>query len=88
MDTQITIQNGSHDERRHYLHLRTIYPDARVHIDHIFHNRHDWAGSPIDYVAQRVIHEAYPQLGSNEVRILVSAIERVHQAIAASETST
>lgn len=74
-------------ERRRYPHLRAIYPDARLRIDHVFHNRHDWAGSPIDYVAHRIIHETYPQLDSSEVRLLVGAIERVHAALAAAETS-
>jgi len=77
----------AHPERRRYPYLRAIYPDARVHIDHVFHNRHDWAGSPIDYVAHRIIHEHYPQLVSNEVRILVGAIERVHEALAVDEKS-
>jgi len=73
----------AHPERRLYPHLRAIYPDARLHIDHVFHNRQDWAGSPIDYLAHRIIHEHYPQLASNDVRILVGAIERVHEALAA-----
>jgi hypothetical protein len=72
-------------ERRRYPHLRAIYPDARLHIDHVFHNRHDWAGSPIDYVAHRIIHETYPQLDSSEVRLLVGAIERVHAALAVND---
>ncbi len=70
------------DERRQHPHLRAIYPEARIHIDHLFHNRHDWAGSPIDYLAQRVIHENYPHLHGEDVRILVGAIERLHQEIA------
>lgn len=72
-------------ERRRYPHLRAIYPEARIHIDHLFHNRHDWAGSPIDYLAHRVIHEHYPHLHGEDVRILVSAIERIHQALAERE---
>jgi len=73
-------------ERRRHLHLRAIYPDARIHIDHLFHNRHDWADSPIDYLAHRVIHEAYPHLRSNDVRILVGAIERAHRELAEQES--
>jgi len=81
MDTQTEPQQyGARSERRRYHHLRAIYPDACKHIDHIFHNRHDWAGSSIDYLAHRLIHETYPHLGSGDVRILVGAIERVHQA--------
>ena len=82
MDTQPEDQGGAQHERRRYPHLRALYPDARTHIDHIFHN-HDWAGSPIDYLAHRLIHETYPHLGSKDVRILVAAIERAHQALAA-----
>lgn len=72
-------------ERRQHPHLRAIYPEARIHIDHLFHNRHDWAGSPIDYLAQRVIHENYPHLHGEDVRILVGAIERTHQMLAEQE---
>lgn len=73
------------DERRQHPHLRAIYPEARIHIDHLFHNSHDWAGSPIDYLAQRVIHENYPHLQGEDVRILVGAIERMHQTLAKQE---
>lgn len=73
-------------ERRRYPHLRAIYSEAREHIDHFFHNRHDWAGSSIDHLAHRVIHEAYPHLHGEEVRILVAAIERLHEALAEEES--
>ena len=66
-------------ERRQHLQLRVIYAEARTHIDHLFHHRHDWAGSSIDFLAQRVIHEAYPHLRGEDVRTLVDAIERAHQ---------
>lgn len=69
-------------ERRQHFHLRGIYSDARSRIDHFFHDSHDWAGSSIDYLAHRLIHEAYPQLSSSEVKVLVSAIERGHHAAA------
>ncbi len=84
MDTQNEPQQlGADSERRRNPHLRAIYTDASKHIDHLFHSRHDWAGSPIGYLAHRIIHEAYPHLGSSDVRILVNAIERVHQMQAA-----
>lgn len=76
------------DERRRHPHLRAIYPEARIHIDHLFHYSHDWAGSPIDYLAHRVIHENYPYLHGEDVRILVGAIERMHQTLAAQEMRT
>jgi hypothetical protein len=86
MNTQTEVQEGAaHHERRRYPHLRAIYQEARGHIDHVFHNRHDWAGSTIDYLALRIIHEHYPHLHSSEVRVLVGAIECVHAQLAMHE---
>jgi hypothetical protein len=67
------------NERRRHLQLRVIYDEARGHIDHLFHHRQEWAGSSIDFLAHRVIHEHYPHLRGDDVRTLVSAIERVNQ---------
>jgi len=69
-------------ERRQHPFLRPIYADARGLINHFFHHRHEWAGSSINFVAHRVIHEAYPKLHAEEVRLLVGAIERQHLALA------
>ena len=55
--------------------MRTIYSEVRDKLDHFFHSK-EWAGSSIDYLALRMVHEAYPDLTSDEVRILVAAIER------------
>ncbi len=63
-------------ERREHYHLRTLYNDARTRIAHFFENHADWAGSPIDYLACRLLHETYPELTSHEVVTLVGAIER------------
>ncbi len=73
------------NERRSHLHLRAIYPEASTQIDHLFRKRHDWAGSPIDMLAQRLVHETYPHLRSEDIRILVNAIERMHLARANQE---
>lgn len=70
-----------HAERRAHPRLRAIYHDANALIDHFFRHRHEWAGSSINYVAQRVIHEHYPTLSAEDVLLLVSAIERVHRAM-------
>ena len=70
-------------ERRQHPKLRSIFPDARVRIDHFFHQHDEWAGSSIDYLALRVIHEAYPDLSHEEVRVLMNAVEqRVQQEVA------
>lgn len=73
MTVHATTYQGQ--ERRGNMKLRAIYPDARIRIQHFFHAHTDWAGSPKDYLALRVIHEAYPILSSAEVRTLVNAIE-------------
>ncbi len=79
MATFIDQEGEFHNERRRNPHLRKIYPDARVRIDHFFHAANGWAGSPIDYLALRVIHEAYPELTTQEVRVLMEAIETQYQ---------
>lgn len=67
---------GGGTERRTHPHLRAIYQDACARIDHFFHDSSNWAGTPIDYLALRVVHEAYPDLDTKDVRVLVCAIER------------
>ena len=62
-------------ERRQNPRLRLIFPDARMRVARFFHAQNDWACSSIEYLAQRVVHEAYPDLCTAEVRILVKAVE-------------
>lgn len=70
---------GQPPERRQQHHLRSIYEEARGRIAHFFRDESDWANSPIDYLAHRVVHETYPQLTARDVRVLVNAIERGYQ---------
>ncbi len=60
-------------------HLSALQDDARQRIEEFFRHRHDWAGSSINYLAQRVIHEAYPELSAEEVTHLVGSIEWEHK---------
>lgn len=76
MHTYIDEIGRQQTDRRQNLRLRTIYDDARGRIEHCFHHRQDWAGSSIDHLALRIVHEAYPDLTAAEVRVLVEAIER------------
>ena len=80
MSTLINERDGVSGERRHQHHLRAIYEDVKAHIQHFFHAETDWANSPRDYLAQRMVHEAYPQLSAQDVRVLVAAIERGYAA--------
>ncbi|MEW5769994.1 MAG: hypothetical protein AB1831_06460 [Pseudomonadota bacterium] len=66
-------------DRRKHPHLRAIFSDARLRIDHFFHDSNNWAGTPIDYLALRVVHESYPELSTQDVRTLVAAIERRYE---------
>jgi hypothetical protein len=79
MNTNVDRDEGIQVDRRTQPHLRAIYNDARIRIDHFFHDSHKWAGSPIDYLALRVIHEAYPELSTHDVQTLVAAIERHYE---------
>ena len=79
METRIDNQGAYHDERRRHPHLRAIFDDACGRIDHFFHANGEWANSPMDYLAHRVVHEAYPGLTSRDVRLLVTAIESRYQ---------
>ena len=76
MQTYIDPSGQERPERRQNERLRTIYGEVREKLDHFFHSKKEWAGSSIDYLALRMVHEAYPDLTSDEVRTLVAAIER------------
>ena len=62
MSTYAESDGAIQVERRTHPHLRAVYSDARIRIDHFFHDSSNWAGTPIDYLALRVVHEAYPDL--------------------------
>jgi hypothetical protein len=81
METRIDDQGAYHHERRRHHHLRAIYDEVRGRIDHFFHSGTEWANSPMDYLAHRVVHEAYPSLTTQDVRVLVTAIESKYQAM-------
>ena len=74
MDKSATGNEPLTIERRQNIRLRSVFPDASIRIAHIFHGQNDWVDSSIDYLAQRVVHEAYPDLSGAEVRTLITAI--------------
>jgi hypothetical protein len=81
MEAHIDDLGACLSERRRHPHLRAIYEEVRGRINHFFHTGTEWANSPMDYLAHRIVHEAYPNLTSQDVRILVTAIERRYQAV-------
>ncbi len=76
MDKVITGNKPSFIERRQNARLRSIFPDARTRVAHFFHGSRDWVDGTLEYLAQRVVHESYPDLSTAEVRILIAALER------------
>lgn len=76
MQTYVDQTGQEQPDRRQNPRLRTIYGEVREKLDQFFHSNKEWAGSSIDYLALRMVHEAYPDLSSDEVRTLVAAIER------------
>ncbi len=76
MQTYVDHTGQERPDRRQNPRLRTIYGEVREKLDHFFHSKKEWAGSSIDYLALRMVHEAYPDLSPDEVRTLVAAIER------------
>jgi hypothetical protein len=81
MDESATGKERLGTERRKNTRLRAIFPDASMRIAHFFHGHNDWVKSSIDYMAERLVHEAYPDLSGAEVHSLVTAIEhRIQEA--------
>ncbi len=72
---------GERPERRSRPHLRNIYEEARRHLDRIFRDRQPTDDSQADIEAHRIMHERYPHLGGDDIRVLVAAIRRVHQVL-------
>jgi hypothetical protein len=61
-------------ERRLKPHLREIFDDVNKRLAHYLHEQGEWAGSSIDFLALRIVHENYPELSPDEVREVVTAI--------------
>lgn len=82
MNSKIKTRDGDErPERRRHQHLRNIYEEARRHLEHIFRDRQPPEESLADIEAQRIMQERYPHLGSDDIRILVAAIQRVHEVL-------
>lgn len=76
MDSYTDAHGLTYPERRQHQHLRAVFDDAKQRVERFFHATESWVGSSIEHLALRLVHEAYPDLSSQEVRILVAAIER------------
>ena len=76
MDNVTAGNESSVVDRRHNARLRSIFADARTRVAHCFHGSRDWVDGTLEYLAQRVVHEGYPDLSTTEIHMLIKAIER------------
>lgn len=76
MGNFVDQQGVFHNERRRNYQLRAVFDVASTRIAHLFDSDEERRDMPLEYLAQRLIHESYPHLSADEVRILVGAIER------------
>ncbi len=66
-------------ERRQHPELRTLFEEAYIRIEFCFDPQQTWGGLPLEHLAFRMLREAYPQISSQEVHLLVGASLRVYK---------
>ncbi len=64
-------------ERRRHPELRALFEEAYARIEPCFDPEQTWGGLPLEHFAFRMLREAYPQMSSQEARLLVGALLRV-----------
>ena len=79
MSETFTDQQGTpKPERRQHKHLRAIFDNFRAIAEPFI--RTDsvaWGATDLSYFARRQIQEAYPNLSSQEINVLLVAVARV-----------
>lgn len=65
-------------ERRSHHHVREIFEEACELIMPFFARENRWGNTTLDHLAYRVLRDHYPELGFEEVHVLVVAAHRVH----------
>lgn len=76
MSTYVDQHGATQPERRRYPHLRVIFDGACARIAHLYGADVQRQSPPRAYLAQRLLHESYPQLSSHDLYVLANAIER------------
>lgn len=66
-------------ERRQHPELRTLFEEAYARIEFCFDPQQTWGGLPLEHLAFRMLREAYPQISSQDVHLLVGASLRVYK---------
>lgn len=70
--------SGAHgDDRRANAYLRSIFEEAYTMASPFLDPKHGWGGRPMIRHAYPALHEAFPQLTSQDIALLVPALERV-----------
>jgi hypothetical protein len=65
-------------ERRENLKLRSVFDEAYDHVAPFLDPKQTWGGMPLERLAFRMLRDSYPELSSEEARILVVASVRVY----------
>lgn len=63
-------------DRRNNARLRSIFPDARIRMSQLFRGSLNLRDNPLEFLAERWVHETYPELSAADIRLLVCAINR------------
>ena len=66
-------------ERRQHPELRTLFEEAYARVESCFDPKQTWGGLPLEHLAFRMLREAYPQMSSQDARLLVGALLRVYK---------
>jgi hypothetical protein len=66
-----------HDRRVH-LRLRAVFDSALVLVAPFFDREQTWSGISLEYFAQRVLREHYPELTAIDIHVFLAAARRVH----------
>ena len=65
-------------ERRQNSQLRELFEEAYKLIEPFLDPSNSWGGKTLEFLAFRVMREKYPQIGSDEIQVFLSAAKRVH----------
>lgn len=78
MSATYVDKNGQvQPDRRQQRHLREFFDGVKAIMEPFGQASASWGGQDLSYLARRQIQEAYPQLSTHEINILLQAVTRV-----------
>lgn len=64
-------------ERRQNTELREVFEGAYELVEPFLDPANSWGGRTLEYLAFRLMRENYPQVGSDQIYVFLSAAKRV-----------